>query len=341
MDDGSLAEPLVRLFGTSAGEAAMLDVLGSGSRYNQRAVVRFALDRLPSVAPAIAQAAASSADAMIRVWIVPVVAQVLPIAIAVRILERLVRDPFPRVRREALTTLARWFPGQARPHLQNGIFDSSATVREVSRFLLRESSVEFAVQYRAALTTQSNARTLANAIAGLGEVGAAPDADVTAQHLSHPTSKVRRVAAKTVMRLAPERYLQSVLGILQDPSPMVSTAARNALVRHAHAITRSALMAIFATATAPHVRKNVIALLSSLPKWDAIISLLQVVSDSDAELVSIACRHLRRWNAQYNRSQAAPSRVELEELARALARADQTLDEATVREIRFAMSAFI
>ena len=338
-DPAPLIEALARILTTAHGQAAMLAAMNDSSRHAARAIVRFLIDRAPSGLGAVVAAGAISGDALIRTSVARVVARALPPAEALPALQRMATDASPIVRRESLLALAGAFPDPASEHLERAVLDSSASVREAARFLLKDTHADFAATYRRALHADLTPRRLAGILIGLAETGAQPDAERAAPFLSHPSPSVRRAAVQSVMRLAGEAYADRIVNMLRDPSSAVSAAARNTLRKHARGLTASQLTAILAAAP-PHARVNTVHLMAALPKWESIPCLIAAAAHEDQAVASLARKYVRLWIAQYNRSQMAPSARQLDKLTAALASAGTALDERSAAEIRFALRTF-
>jgi hypothetical protein len=284
-----------------------------------RSLIRFLLEHSANVAPVV-RSALTHADDLVRTWAVRHVSRVLPPEEALATLARLASDRAPAVRREALSRL----PADARPFFERALFDCSAAVRQVARSALHD--VDVAARYRDALTTAHPV-----ALTALSEVGSAADAALIVPFLSHERAAVRRAAVRSASRLAGEAYAQRLADMLLDPSRAVSAAARIALRRHVPILGQTRLEQLLTAATSPHARENIVALMSGLPKWQSITSLLR------AAAVPGAISSIAQWNARYNRTQTAPSRSEIEALAAALAQAAASLDERLARELQFTL----
>ncbi|HYI09314.1 MAG TPA: hypothetical protein VEK57_09595 [Thermoanaerobaculia bacterium] len=342
-DRASLIARLAQVLATGGG-AALAATLASSWGETSRLVVRFAIDHVPDALPEMVRRGVSAPDLVIRKWVTPLVVPALPADAALPVLQRLAADSSSLVRREAFLALQRAFPHDAEPFLRGGLLDASAAVREISRFLLREQHLDFSILYQAALRDGSNAHQLATALTGLAETGTASDADHAAPYLFHPSPRVRRAAVKSVMTLAGEAFADRVVAMLQDRSRAVSAAARNALRSHAPAVGRDRLMELFAGATVPHTREHLIPLLAALSKWQSITALVHVAAAggeaataAEGKVASLAHACIRDWNRNYNRSQATPTRTEIEQLVAALTAAGESLDESIATEIRFAI----
>lgn len=335
-DPAPLIQTLAHILTTTHGQAAMLDAMKNSSRHTARAIVRFLIEHAPSGLGPVVAAGAIADDALIRTAMVRVVAQAFPPAEALPTLQRMASDASPIVRRESLLALARAFPDAASELAERAVLDPSASVRETARFLLKDSHADFAATYRSALSTAPTPRRLAGILIGLAEVGAASDAERAAPYLSHPSPSVRRAAVQSVMRLAGEAYADRIVNMLLDPSSAVSSAARNTLRKHARGLSATQLTAILAAAL-PHARLNAVHLMAALPKWDSISCLIDTAASGDQDVASLARKQIGVWNAQYNRSQMAPTTRQLERLIAALSSSGKALDERTTEEIRFVL----
>lgn len=324
IDGAALLERLARLFASDAARGRVLALVQRGPGRTARALVRFLLDRVPSLHAELIATAASSDDALVRVWITAAVKDMAT-------LQRLTRDPSPAVRRAALIALP---AADAAPHLERAVLDRSGAVREIARHLLGKRDV--AAAYRDALPAAATPRKLTTAIAGLAETGTAADAELIAPYLSHGAPSVRRTAVKAVMRLAGDRFADRIAAMLNDPAPSVSAAARNAVRKHAPALDAAQLMGL-AASQARHVRLNALHAIAALPKWQSIAPLLRAAADPDEEVAAVAERYVEAWNRNFNRTQAMPTKREAEDVRAALAAGRDALNPRTVDEIAFAV----
>lgn len=274
-------------------------------------------------------------DVVLRGWIVRRIAKGLPPDEARAILERLTRDASATVRREALTSLSQSFAEDAAPHLERALLDSSVSVREIARFFLRDREIDFAAIYRNAIDATQR---LSSAIAGLSEVGNAADAERIAAFLTHSSAIVRKSAVRAVVRLDRDSFVDRVADMLHDPSRAVSASARNALRKHAPILGRQRLESLFASSTTEHAQLNTVHLMAALSKWPSIVCLLHATAAANERVASLARMRVKVWNKYFNRSQAAPSRREIDEVRAALSRS--SLDDATAAEIAFALRCF-
>jgi hypothetical protein len=97
---------------------------------------------------------------------------------------------------------------------------------------------------------------------------------------------------------------------------------------HGASLHAPALWELYETGSSDHARRNVLALMAALPKWDSITLFVR----------ARAYEHIARWNELFNRRSTPPSTRQVQALDEALAKS--SLREETVNLIRFSMRAF-
>jgi hypothetical protein len=280
------------------------------------------------------RAGIAAPDPVVRLRAVRVAAVALEPADLRPLLAHAGLDSFQAVRRAVLDAWVTRLPQESGALLSGALLDSSAGVRSLARFRMKErGNFDFRSFYHDAVTRGDRA-TLAGAIGGLGETGGAEDADLLVPLLSDPRAKVRAAAAGRVIRLGGERYVAHVLACIRDVSPAVSRLARIALQRHGSRLDGASLLRLLNEDSRPHVRANLLALVATLPKWDALIGLLSVATDPDPNIASSARDYVARWDASYNRSQVSPTREQLDRLDAAMSLVQATLPQSLVSSIR-------
>ena len=230
------------------------------------------------------------------------------------VFESLFDDPVGAVRAYALMMAA------DRERLQAALFDRNANVREMARYRLRDDGIDFAALYRTAVPSLV-------AIAGLAETGTRADVTIVAPFLEDPRATVRRAAIRTVLTLGGDDYVDRVLPLLSDESRGVSSQARRSLMPHGPVLDAATLWTLYESTTADYVRRNVLTLMTALPRWESITFFVR----------ALAHEHIARWNEFFNRRPSAPTTRQLQALDEALAQS--SLPEETIQMIRFSMRA--
>lgn len=229
------------------------------------------------------------------------------------------RDRSLPVRREALYACLERLPELAPAELRGALLDTNAAMRGIARYHLRQSGeMDVPAFYREALRNSATPSGLATAIGGLGETGTAVDVGLILRHLSHPLTKVRRAAVRGISRLDGDNQIGALLAALADERPGVAHEAREALRPRLSLLDDDTLWRLFKMAAQLHVRRDVLALLASLPKWGSIPFLVEAAADGDPLIREAASKQVRNWSSRYNSSFARPTLVQLARLEEAL-----------------------
>ncbi len=334
-DHHDVLERISQLLSSPAARVAMLAEMNGGSREVRRESFRILVAGKVAELPQILLATLEVEDPVIRLWSARAMATALSREQLVTVLPKLSADPSAPVRREALQIWVTSFPEQAGGKLTAALLDHNPSVRSLARFHLRkQEDLDIVRFYRDALETPRTDLLVAS-IRGLAETGARADAESLLPYLSHPIAKVRKIAIKCLIMLGNAQYLDSLLDRVLDTSPGVSTQARQVAQPYAAILGAPRLWDLFKGTTSAHARKNLLHLLTALPKWDSVVYLLRAVSEGDEVTAEQARDHLLRWVSLYNRNQTAPSKMQLEQLKTALSEAQDGLDVPAAKSIRF------
>ena len=229
------------------------------------------------------------------------------------------QDAFLPVRREALYASPERMPELALAELRAALLDSNAAMRGIARFHLQQpGGFDVPALYRQTLTASVSPSELSTAIGGLGETGTALDVGLILPYLPHPAAKVRRAAVRAVSRLDGDNQIEALFTALWDERPSVTHEAREALRPRLGLLDDVALWRRFKTVTQLHVRRDVLALLASLPKWESVPFLVEAAVDEDPLIQEAASEQIRCWSSRYNKSFARPTQTQLARLEKAL-----------------------
>ena len=217
----------------------------------------------------------------------------------------LLRDKYAPVRSFALEIYNRFYPSESHTVLEKAILDENISIRETARFLMsKECTYDFADIYRNILS-ENNA--CIGAILGLGETGSNEDAVYVVPFLDDVRVKVVRATVKSLSKLDFEEVKSTLIDMLADPRPGVSKEVRRILKGKINALDAERIYEIYKSSSLNHIKKNAAILLFSLSKWDAIKYILELNSDTDEDIDSIAKSALKRWKLKFNRSFISPT----------------------------------
>lgn len=251
------------------------------------------------------------------------------------VLPRLVRDPLPGIRRDALGLAARRIGADALPWLRDALLDTAGGVRDAARDALqRLAPMDFAAFYREQVA--AGGARLARAVAGLGETGADADVEAVGPALDDPLPRVRAAAVRAVARLGGTAALPAVLASVADASPSVSRAAAAALLDGVRTLGIAPLGAFYRDSAQAHVRQTALSLLVARGKWESIPWILRALRDPDERIRRYAHTYLRQWKQRFNRVGSQPTPDQLRELRQALEQVADALDPPLLDWLRFA-----
>ncbi|MCK9930980.1 hypothetical protein MXD62_28205 [Frankia sp. Mgl5] len=211
--------------------------------------------------------------------------------------------------------------------------DRHPLVRETAQAALRRAGSDPAERYRRLAAAQAPEP---GAIAGLGETGAADDADVVARWLSHPRARGRVEAIRALRRLGVTRTAELV-PMLRDDSAAVTRQAVATLRRESGAVERPVLEALLAAGNAPHVRFAGYRLLTTGDDaWQRMAVNLRLLDDAYERLRANAQADLTAWlDNEAATTYHAPSRDRAAELDSLIERTRPVLGEHRARLLRF------
>ena len=309
----------------------------SGDRQIARSAVRFAL-RSPAVSqPDVVDATLDAFDPVVRLLGARAAESVTASDGREALLRRLERDPFMPVRREALALRTAWFPETLGAAHEQLLFDPSRALRAQAQAAITKRGVDPAESYRARLGDADPASSTI-ALLGLAEVGQAADAPLAARFVEAPRAKSRAAALRCLARLAGDRYLDTLVAALRDPSPRVLRAAGAGLLGRVHCVGVDRLMATLDDAPSKHSKRVVLRLLFESDMWAPLGPLVRCAAEGDADERAWAVALLSVWFTRHRGWSSSPPAPRVDALRAALAEGGTKLDASVHRELEFLLS---
>ena len=250
------------------------------------------------------------------------------------LLDRLMGDPFPPLRRLAFKICEESATHRLEAFARAGLFDRSAALREsCQETLVMRFDVEPSMIYRDAPFESFSPSRLASTLLGLAETGGVEDLPVFQAYCDSRYACVRAAAVFGLGRLAQDGEASQFFHRLRDPSPRVVRVARAVLKRIAWnpGLLREAFRATETTA----VRKELVKLGFRLSLWDRILFLLEALDGTGSESDEVVCDQLRGMMAKMRGVTSSPSVGERERIEELLRLREGVLEVGLVERLRW------
>jgi HEAT repeat protein len=287
--------------------------------------------------PALLGQAQKDREPAIRLWAARAVARAMQEPWGEGLALRALGDRSVQVRRVALAATAARLPAaRARTLVEGALLDENTTARWQARVLrLAQGPIDLGAFYRQALAGATTAAGLRGALLGLGESGTRADVPLAEAHLGDARVSVRRAAIRALAGLEPAATTEPFLAALVDPEPGVSREGRRALEGRVVHLTADRLAALARDGSLPpHAQLGALALVSRLPKWDAVAILVERRCLPGEAVAARARALLDAWLARYNRSFVWPTATQIAAFERALALAAARLGPGSLQDLR-------
>lgn len=236
------------------------------------------------------------------------------------LMTRLLRDPWPRIRRDTLFYLDEH--GQALPETLHRelLLDKNSLIRQRARHMLSET-IDATAFWRDVITSPACSITQRrSALYGLKEARDAALHSLALWGYSQPENGIRQAALHILLTLEGEEAKPRILAALADPSLSFAMAAMKSLAHHPLSFSRSELEALLTHTPSEKHTLLYWRLVHQINKWDWLIVLLRhfpFLSPSQQ------AEELASWKGKYNQAGINPTSGQQEILTCLLAQAPE------------------
>jgi HEAT repeat protein len=315
-------------------DALLAGAIGARNRSVRRQVVRAALDVPGEHHARVIRNGLASADAIIRLACAYRVRPPLSGDEVQQAIAALQRDRSMPVRREGFRIEADSLPEHALSTWEGGLLDPSPSIRELSRYSIRQITAFDAMAfYRRSLAENA---ALLPAVCGLAECGDATDLPALRGFLIHPQPKFRRAAIRGIAKIGQERAVDELVKSLHDGSPSVLREAKQQLEPYVNAVPGEVLLAVVTNSTAAAARRCAIQLIFDKGKWQSLPWLIRAASCPDEAVTLSARRFIEAWFSPplCNRVFTKPSVEERKAIEEAMSALPQESGENLLAKLR-------
>ena len=317
------------------GAHAVEAILGSAGVYRRRLLYTLLLSADRDCSDALVQRALADDDPVCRLRGFRVACRHLSGDALHDVLDQALEDSFAPVRLAAARALVAGSFGDIETKFSALLMDTAPSIRAVARHHLRKAGwTDFIDHYAQQLIDASRDRTC-TALRAIGEVGSAASAVLVLPYVSTLDSRVAAAALRTLAVLDGDTYIAQFLDAVRTTQPGLVKEAARALSSRIRLVDLNALWSMSVDQPWGLVRRRILALLFTAPKWDALLYLLDSLQDSHPSVVKFTREYLDRWLARFNQSTPPLSDALEERLRAAFQNARATLTSDVARELEF------
>ena len=339
-DHKKLIEAIYRLLQSDECKERLFQSLAAPDQFVRRLSFRLAFSSSGAELEKIVNLALDDTDSVIRHQAAVRISIAFSGATLDHYREKLRRDRFMPVRREALKIAVKLNQPNLVDELQSALLDWHLSIREDARFYLRKfKSIEPDSFYRQHLPG-AEGRRLYSVISGLGETGTKADVELILPYIAHSAGKIRRATIKALAKLNRNAHINVFLEALNDAERRVSREAFKALKNPGSVLSIERIWELFSSTPHAHVKLYALSLMERFSKWESISYLINALCETDEEIFARSLRAVDGWVARFNSSFTSPSSAQLVKLRAALENCGSKIDDETRERLLFTMKGF-
>lgn len=204
-------------------------------------------------------------------------------------INKIKNDKLMFIRKIVLYALVEHYPHQAKEALEEGLFDRSHSIRNLSRYYLRQQGIcDFSNYYREALIKQD--KTIKQAILGLGESGKRQDFRYIRPFINKNSLTLNASIIDAVFKMQPKDWKNIISQLLSNPDSAILRSFTNCLSENQGSYTFAEILAlVYKKNNLMHTR-YLIRILSNghYDRWDVlnfILRELETITDHDIKVI--------------------------------------------------------
>jgi hypothetical protein len=203
------------------------------------------------------------------------------------------------IRKMVLYAVIEHYTYQAKGVLENALLDRSCSIRNLSRYYLKQQGIsEFSDYYREALTGQD--KTIKQAILGLSESGNKPDFKYIRPFISERSSRLNSVILNAAFKMQPDDWKNVISQLLSNPDSATLKSFANCILENQESYTFEEILELVYKKNNPMHIRYFIKILSNghYDRWvvlNFILCELEMITDHDIKVVLE--KYLHTWIA--------------------------------------------
>lgn len=221
------------------------------------------------------------------------------------------------------------FRAEFLDEIRTAIFDKSEAVRELARFILRDSGIDFAEAYRQKLREDENSVV---AILGLAEVGTTEDLPDFEKFIRRPNAPVIIACLSALNRLDKTTAKKYALEFLTHSSGKVRNKSLEILASAADQTALETAREVYRTGGVEQ-KKTILRLFNRIGGWKVVGDFIIALADADEGIREIGWASLIKWRGR--QIYARPLPEDLERAVRLYRELDRNKPELTQNHQHF------
>ncbi|RYG54418.1 MAG: hypothetical protein EOO01_01625 [Chitinophagaceae bacterium] len=223
------------------------------------------------------------------------------------LIARFLRDRSATVRLKALYESKPFSPAFDQ-EIDALLSDEAASVRELSRSLLKQGGRDFAQRYRQRLAAK---QLLSGSLLGLSETGSEQDLPIFEQNIQAKSNKLVVASLIAVNRFDAETAKRYGLDLLVHKSSSVRNKAVEILAKGTDDRLLERVRGVYAIG-GYETKKSALKIFSTVGGWSVIGDLLLALGEENINVQNLAWQLIRKWMSNATRLFTTPSRVDIE-----------------------------
>lgn len=211
-------------------------------------------------------------------------------------LKELTNDKLMQIRRNTLYAIIKYYPRESKYILENALFDSSRSIRNLSQYYLKQQGIfDFSFYYKNAL--KSN-KTIKSAILGLSESGCKDDFECIRPFIKKEGINVTTEIIIAAFKLQPEDWKTLVASLLSESNPAALRECVNCILQTPNTYTfREVLDLIYNKDNIMSVDKLIKILThGQFDRWTILNFVLSEIETSDTKTLNKKFEdYLHKW----------------------------------------------
>lgn len=185
--------------------------------------------------------------------------------------------------------------------------DEVASVRELSRHLLKDKKIDFATLYRQRIAAK---QFLLGSLLGLSEAGNSEDLLIFEQHISSEKSKLIVACLTAINKFNSDKAKNYSLKLLVHPVKKVRNKAIEILSKSSDTATLEKVRNIYSRGDC-EIKKTILKLFNKIGGWTIIADLLLALADENVNIQNLGWQLLDKWKLKATRLFTTPPETEI------------------------------